>query len=267
LGPQIPAFDAWLSYEDLWWISYPLPKDNCGIILQRIPPLPPAIYQALNDVYGLSEVYGTVCKTGSSKDYLVHVLLGERKEVKNEYLRPRNLRDFYLYVNEIEGFGLDTDHFACIMARALAVLHWCAGVDGRGIKFVLGLEASDEAQEATAGLTRRAVRVWMIDFDQCSRYILLDVHKDEWLSLLCGSFWANGSYLPRPGSGHPADQQLWVVFARQYLQASHEVLKDSAMPDLFISALEAEGRQRQIGLAMNGSHRPEAQDTRGCQTQ
>jgi hypothetical protein len=205
-------FDAWLSPEDLWWFYYPdLPKKNCGRIIQRVPPRSPAICQALLNVYGPSEWHTSKDFLRDSEYCLIQLFLGGRKAVSHNRINSFSLRDFPLRTNDLEELGLDAHHSACVMANAPAMLHRSAGVDDRGIKFVLGLEASEKAEEVTAELTRRAVRVWMLDFEQCSRQTPLGLHDDEWLSLLCKSFWANRPYLPRPGSCYPADKRLECI--------------------------------------------------------
>lgn len=71
------------------------------------------------------------------------------------------LCDVVLSVKDMSDIGLDLDKIAGEMGIALAIIHWSAMLDGRGVEFVLG--STERGQNA----------LWLHDFDRCS-FIGLD---------------------------------------------------------------------------------------------
>ncbi|KAI4138105.1 MAG: hypothetical protein LQ341_004813 [Variospora aurantia] len=188
---------------------------------------------------------------------LVRLYLGRREQ--RAATRSFRLRNFDLTISEMEYLRLDTHRYATIIARALAILHWRAHVDANDVEFVLGsapmISTPPTAAElkilnpdnigfVTHGLNlyHTSVGCWLLDFDQCQSF-----EKDAaGLELLKKGFWMNDPYYPRPVSTNAMDMALWAVFKEEYLAASG-ILTDSGMPKDFITAVEAEGKRRQLG--------------------
>lgn len=124
--------------------------------------------------------------------------------------------------------GLDLDAMALgrEMAIALAVTHWKAQVDGMDSEYVLGsamTTTSDRRRPYTTApgattipaprkvrlmeFTKRAIHMWVIDFDKASRISLTrnDVDKK-----LIPAFLGNNPYYPRP----VVDQDLGMDLAQ-----------------------------------------------------
>jgi hypothetical protein len=49
-----------------------------------------------------------------------------------------SLRNFCLFLDQIEDLALDPSEYAEAMADALAIMHWSAGIDANDVEFVLG---------------------------------------------------------------------------------------------------------------------------------
>ncbi|KAF2817084.1 uncharacterized protein BDZ99DRAFT_456879 [Mytilinidion resinicola] len=64
----------------------------------------------------------------------------------------------------METLGLDLDVFAQALARAHAVIHWAARLDGDDIEFVLGTSITSSGQ---GSVQNRAVKLYVLDFGRC----------------------------------------------------------------------------------------------------
>lgn len=261
---NIPHFESWIQPSTaLFWFDLQryLPKNfqpTYGILSQKICALPPPVCEALFDVFAPESIKNTKLKfftRPESQDCLVRLYLGRRLERSTNALFK--MRNFDLMVNEMEDLDLDTPFFATVMANALAVLHWKAGIDGDDVEFVLGRvprlqQAPSAAEMEDVGLDsailgefvkldvrQRSVGVWLLDFNQCQKF----PQTDAGIQQLERAFRWNDPYFPRPGSDHPKDVALWEVFKTSYLDASRR-LTDSDMPVRFIAAVESQGRLR-----------------------
>lgn len=88
------------------------------------------------------------------------------------------LRDISLQLDELEQLRVNAYDLADTMGKALAVLHWKAGVNGAGVKFVLGQVPAAQAGAASVSMDRlskgspqndtveRRIGLWLIDFDR-----------------------------------------------------------------------------------------------------
>lgn len=102
-----------------------------------------------------------------NKKLLARVYLGKSDYVNSARRVYQNLETFtlcnvVLSVKDLSDIGLDLDKIAGEMGSALAIMHWSAMLDGRGVEFVLG--STERGQNA----------LWMHDFDRCS-FIGLDI--------------------------------------------------------------------------------------------
>lgn len=102
-------------------------------------------------------------------------------------------------------------------------------------------------------LYKRSVRIWLLDFNQCTTFDpSMDVNI--WLPLLTKSFWFNDPYYPRPVSTNKSDMHLWKVFSKRYLVAAKRLTLLPG-PNAFIQAITEAGlvRQKKIATAGKGS--------------
>jgi hypothetical protein len=220
-----------------------------GIISSRIFPVPPAVRAALLCLYAPDEIKikgAFLHDTPEQEDCLIRPYLGRRLGPKDK--RPLStketftLRNFPLHVNEMEDIGLDTHHYAKIMARTLAALHWTAKIDANDIEFVLGTTASSAKSCIRENGGDEEVGVWVLDFNQCSSFEEGTVNGIK--KLVDGYYW-NDPYYPRPDlKNHKKDAALWKTFKVTYLEASKILIGETGLLYDFITAVEREGEKR-----------------------
>ncbi len=162
---------------------------------------------------------------------------------------------------------LDTQHFACLMAETLAILHWQVQIDAADVEFVLGgapslshapLPAYQKLQELGSNTSTIAntvaqgagtTHLWLLDFNQCQ-----PITQDaQGVDQAVKRFLDNDPYYPRPSSSAGSvDDQLWQAFKAGYLDFSSQVFGGLAFDDelrslplLFVERLEDALRVRQ----------------------
>lgn len=262
---NIPKIGGWVSPSstEVWQYARLFDADgltvpNYGLVSERIYPLQAPLRDAL-----LKTIYPrttgkdryTITNKAQNKDCLARIYLGRRNVDRKKTTEPKNisLRNFPLYVDDMERLGLDTSFFAAVLGGSLAVLHWWAGTDANDVEFVLGGSpqvsaepAADEFKDMDAlarafrhDYTRRSVSIWLLDFNQCRGF----GHDDAGLKMLVDGFWWNDPYYPRPNASNVKDRALWTVFAKEYLEVSAR-LTSSEMPRQFIEAVEKRGSKR-----------------------
>lgn len=273
----IPRMEKWVRPQDVrFWTEYNsfFPSHagtpNYGLLSERIFALPFPVREAIVDALCPKKFK---CKKEEiladpiNKNCLVRIYLGRRDVEMRAKSSSFRLRNFELLVNEMEVLGLDTSYYAEIMADALAILHWRAGIDGNDVEFILGsspmstnpLLAAEMAatdKDGPFGLPgfefdfkKRSVHMWLIDFNMCHRIDIDD--KDRTLDLLTKAFWFNDPYYPRPVSEQPSDVEMWQKFSRRYLNTSAAFTTNS-LPKKFIEAIEAAGEERREKIKQQG---------------
>lgn len=200
----------------------------------RIFPLPQAVRKALIDLYFDEDehVQREAKKFQDNTDCLVRVYLGERESVEQHSGIYDSLRNFELRLNMMEDLDLDVANLANEMAIGLAIIHWEAMLDGMDVEFVLGSSATWDI-ERPRGYTnvhagshnvkvvrpkRRAVHLWMFDFDKASGIKLTEYDVE---TKLVPAFFSNDPYYPMP----ELDEDLWDEFCGTYLKASEAILR------------------------------------------
>jgi hypothetical protein len=135
---------------------------------------------------------------------LIRLYLGRRLGSKEK--RPLStkenfsLRNFPLHINEMENLGLNTHHYAKIMAQTLALLHCSVKIDANDVEFVLGTTASPyldlDSDESNIPKEEREQYVgkWLLDFNRCTSFEETEGRIKE---LVDGFYW-NDPYYPRP---------------------------------------------------------------------
>lgn len=190
---------------------------------------------------------------------MVRIYLGELRN--NRPYMNFNLRNFPLYLDQIQSLDLNTDDIASTIANTLALVHFKAELDARDVEFVLGMSPlinhlqclpsavlrrmSPEGHDRSVDghLTKRVVCLWMLDFNECVP-ITMD---EEGMDMAAAAFYENAPYCPRPpkaGIGANAKMdEVWAVFEQNYLQTSSTVLRERAMdpeklPRMFIEKVK-----------------------------
>lgn len=193
---NIPACGGWVAPETrtFWDVNaqhFPpgTKVPSFGLVSERILPVPLSVRTAIVDTLcskAIRRQKEEFLNRPENRHCLVRLYLGRRMEgSKGE--NPR-LRNFPLHVNDMEHLKLDTKMYATTMARALAIMHWAAGVDANDVEFVLGsspaknLTAKPTAEELEAcdmhsaakwyhfDLQHRSISIWLLDFNQCKRF-------------------------------------------------------------------------------------------------
>lgn len=171
--------------------------------------------------------------------------------VDNEPLKTLNLPGYFDLI--IKACGRRARHalkaFAREIARAYALLHWAARLDGRGIEFLLG--------SSPTGVGKR---LYMLDFKDCRP--IREPTAQCVLDQLVPAALENDPYIPIATPGMIDEKELckisgklvfthrsqqvytWKVFMHYYLQASARIWEasgrcfDPCLPDLFIRELK-----------------------------
>ena len=236
---NVPVYYEFVSPEsDSFWdtFSQRFPADagtkvpNYGLISERINPLPLPVRAAIVDVLcpkSIRKQKEAFLEKPENKDCLIRLYLGRRNDTTNSKSENVRLRNFPLHVNEMEYLKLDTAMYAATMARALAVMHWTAGIDANDVEFVL-----------SGSPTNDSISMWLLDFNQCKEF----EHNSQGLKQLVDGFWWNDPYYPRPN-----DEPLWETFKNAYLETSDKLSGGSMAKD-FIDAIEKTGAKRSGGL-------------------
>ncbi|WYZ41989.1 hypothetical protein EsH8_V_000884 [Colletotrichum jinshuiense] len=264
---RVPKLDAWYSPTSRFWAECGLLFDphvevrNFALVSERVLPAPLPVREALVDALMPTTIRRRkqdFLARPENKNCLIRMYLGRRHTNKTQdRIQNLKLQNFPLHVNEMEELGLDTAHFASLMANTLAIMHWGAMVDGNDVEFILGgspaqiktlsseeAEALDMWQLADAvniDFARRTMEMWLIDFNQCSPI----QDNEAGIDKLVKAFVFNDPYYPRPNQSDGRDKELWSVFRKDYLNASLK-LTDSYGPDTFIARVELESKKKSI---------------------
>ncbi|KAI8666965.1 hypothetical protein NCS56_00831500 [Fusarium sp. Ph1] len=161
-------------YYDHYWH----PKDclgaPCGLLhahnalcMERIPSLSSRARALLVEKLVPENERQAVRSNPLNKKLLARVYLDKSDYVNSSRRLYQNsdtftLCDVVLSIKDMSDIELDLDKISGEMGRALAIIHWSAMLDGRGIEFVLG--STENGQNA----------LWVHDFDRRT-FISLDI--------------------------------------------------------------------------------------------
>ncbi|KAK4183639.1 zinc finger protein-domain-containing protein [Podospora australis] len=225
-----------------------------------------------------------------NNDCLARVYLGRRRQ--NPHAAPPtpnfSLRNFNFCLDQMLELGLPVREYAREIASCLAILHWHARMDGYDIEFVLGSDAepsyitthvteslgidvedleelpkhTDSEVSLRLGLQRRAVRLWVVDFNLCNRFPMKNAfileHEKEFISQLVLAFFENDPYYPLPLMELDVDRELWSIFRQEYEKMAAEILSESEtlkpLPRKFLDAC-VEREQRKLEEGLGHGHR------------
>ena len=222
------------------------------LTIDRILPMPQIVREALIKMYfdDDEKIQEEAKNDKDNKDCLLRVYLGERESVKQQSGSYDTLRNFPMRLNMMEDLDLNVSEFASEMAVGLAILHWQAQIDGMDVEFVLGSSATMSKEQphgydnhlapphkvTIPNFKRRAIQLWMLDFDKTSR---IELTEHDVVTKLVPAFLGNDPYYPMP----QVDQSLWNEFCSTYLKASGAILEDKTanksvmmLPQRFLDA-------------------------------
>ena len=267
---HVPKVHYFVSRDDkVWWdqniARFPKQFRTPSSVLcsERILPLAKPIRESLIDQYCPKHLVDEIKNSKSNKDCLVRLYLGKRR-------RPQpskffTLRNFCLYLDQMEELELDIIHIAHLMAEALALMHWRALIDANDVEFILGSAPERVAIPAVLArpLTSQEIRdrpkhsstwdshiesfkgrithLWLIDFNRCDKL----TPDNAGVEKAVRAFFCNDPYYPRPHAILAKDQRLWASFRDRYL-ATSRICVDAHIQDLpsrFIDAVVEEERK------------------------
>jgi hypothetical protein len=265
----------WKINEDCFPPKYSAePRPNV-LCTERILPIPEELREAIIDLWCPDLLKSVAKAEPANNDCLVRVYLGASRRQRTRPLTMFQLRNFNLYVDQIRELNQlsDYEEVASNMGKALAIMHWRVGTDARDIEFVLGsapalveetpipstrLEELKEPISTWSEVTghnfrRRAIRLWMLDFNQC-RYIKPD---NDGIATAVQAFFINDPYFPRPLTANSSEQRLWKRFQQGYLEVGKKAILISMkeqrpwkgefemdLPERFIKACVNEEQRR-----------------------
>ncbi|KAK7919891.1 zinc finger protein-domain-containing protein [Apiospora marii] len=223
----------------------PVPRriHPCNILIsERIPPMPEPIRNLLVDKFcpkTPESLPAQIRADEQNQDCLIRPYLGRTKHGRG---RSRvsffSLRNFPLHLDQMPELGLSplVRDYAAAMAKALAFLHWCAGIDANDVEFVLApppLPPSN-GNQSTHHDTSRAFTfsspvlgphcLWILDFDCCRA-----MGRDEGgVEQAARAFLRNDPFYPRPGRDGDEEKELWRHFRLTFLEASESIIVKGA---------------------------------------
>jgi hypothetical protein len=248
-----------------------------ALVTARIPPLPARVRALLIDKYCAAHNKPwarTRTRPANNNNCLVRVYLGSTKGKTAQ--KPFSLRNFKLHLNHAMELQLDVRTLARGMGSALAIIHWAAETDARGVEFVLGsssetvslamdpdrlagvapLSYTGPASRRTEDLFREVqpTKLYVLDFDQV-RWMTVD---REGVAQAVEAARVNDPYLPRPLQEASEEKEVWAAFVRSYLEGANTILLEESedvleLPLVFINGLVDAERERAAVAAAGDS--------------
>lgn len=245
---RIPQALYFISKDDKgWWKeneyrfpagSEDLPKQV--LAAERILPLHKDIRTSLIKKYCAEDKQQYAFTDAKNADCLMRVYLGAERLQRKSKFGGFTLRNFFLYITDMDDLNLDASMYATSMAQTLAIMHWEVKSDARDVEFVLGNAPSKEedipqispeqAKKLAPGTgtrqlrlnsKRHTVQLWMIDFDQ-AKAISMDV---DGVAAAVKAYMDNDPYFPKPLSSTSTGQKLWTTFSTSYLQTCETIMR------------------------------------------
>lgn len=179
-----------------------------GFVMERVRPLPSSYCLQLAKIHmhksTLPHVKNELPSIG------VYIQLYLRDEAPVGHNKDATLFNRPVYLDEMSRESwMDTLKWASCMGQALAILHWEAGLDARGVKFQLGINKKGHLMP------------WMSDFGECRKIKVTLADVDEFLlpAAISSPYW------PRPPPNHASNSDTiklgtWICFKETYLEAS-----------------------------------------------
>ncbi|KAK8078670.1 zinc finger domain-containing protein [Apiospora saccharicola] len=224
---------------------FPAGYTSCNVLIsERIPPMPEPIRNLLVDKFcpkNPESLPAQIRADEQNQDCLVRPYLGRTKHGRG---RSRisffSLRNFPLHLDQMLELGLSSPlvrDYAADMAKALAFLHWGAGIDANDVEFVLAppllpssYSSSNHGDQPTHHETGGVFTfsspvlvthcLWILDFDCCRA-----MGRDEvGIEQAARAFLRNDPFYPRPGRLDDEEKELWQHFRSTFLEASDRII-------------------------------------------
>lgn len=243
-------------------------KPGPVIGLERIMPLPKIIRHSLIRHYFKPEKQNDALADVKNKACICRPYLGSTSDEVEPDKREREcqaLQNFPLYLDMLDELEMDAFTIARDMALGLAAGHWSARIDMMDVEFVIGsrqhlvtpdpapLSNADEKAARSKSTHRvrnmstaavadqrqgpsfhnRAIQLWMIDFDKVSTLntsVEKGVYEANIDKLVYATRATDGPYHPRVLARTEREWNLWLTFAKTYIDASRTILNAQLQP-------------------------------------
>lgn len=248
----------WWAENRSKWPRTSLREPTDLLETERILPLPRLVRETLIDHFCPASQKAEAKQDKANRDCLVRVLLGRRRPFKPTYSEGFSLRNFEADLSIIDDLGLEKEQHCKSMAVSLADMHWGCCIDAADVEYVLGtapaeleptwgeikIQAPRTDSSALLNFKRRAVHLWLLDFNHCKPISM----NQSGVKAAVSAYWENDPYLPRPQPSGHQDGPLWEIFKRSYLAQSeisaNELAKSKDLPEWFLREMEKEARRR-----------------------
>jgi Zinc finger protein len=228
----------------------PLPKEVRGeVVLRHVPapaphqtwdfdrPTEPDAWRAWEDAQHDHLFWRSAC--------LLRVYLRRNawRTLRSSVHRPSNV---CVMGEDLRALGIDARQVVSKMADTLAVVFWGAGMDGRGVEFVIAPPRTDEegniaeAIEYWESPVLGSCTLWVVDFDECRPMCMCEKGIEQGVE----AFLRNAPYFPSLVQDQGDDDGLGKFYISQFKGSSHRILeakgrwlKDGWMVGQFIRAL------------------------------
>ncbi|CAG7956908.1 hypothetical protein PENNAL_c0021G11383 [Penicillium nalgiovense] len=251
---QIPSCHNFIeSGNKEWWATnlerFPQGHTPCNMIeAQRVPPFGESIRHLLIQKFCPDEIKQKIINSEPDRDCLIRLYLGRRRTHTRDSqtfsrFRAFSLRNYPLHKDQLEELSITVDdlhQYPRIMAEALAMIHWIAGIDANDVEFVLAPCNDNDGGSINNVLGRHSM--WMLDFDLCGNMTM----DENGVGKAVKAFWRNDPFYPRQGKA------LWHTFREQYIRTS----------DVCLELCDVQEREKQRFLSRLFIEQVEAWDTK-----
>ncbi|KAF4981269.1 hypothetical protein FZEAL_2895 [Fusarium zealandicum] len=184
-----------------------------GNCMERIPPLSDHARDLLVERFCPRQFRQAAREDPVNEQCLARIYLGSQNRTAHERtttkeVRAFTLHNFILHYSDMVELGMDMQGLARNMGTALAVMHWGALTDARGVEFVLGSTADRENP------------LWLLDFDRV-RPITKDMAG---VSKAYEAYESIARYFPRADTGDYQSNLTFCAFGNGYMDMSRVIL-------------------------------------------
>lgn len=205
---------------------------------ERILPMPRDIRRLMVQKFwnGPANMIDDIVDDKRNEHCLIRPYLGRRREGtasgRRSMLKSISLRNYPLYIDQMEALVLPAHKYASVMADGLAFLLWVAACD---VEFGLArprprpLSGHDDDGACTSDtfashtFTSGPLGVhslWILDFGCCKKLPM----TAEGVKIAAERFWRNDPFYPNPDAKCEKDAALWDVFKNRFLETSAEMM-------------------------------------------
>lgn len=200
-----------------------------GLILPRINPFTVGIRRQIVGKYFTAKAKKAALADTENEHCLIRPLLGLNRSDYDQsasalpalHDEETSLRDFPAYFCQLESYLSPhwLRHLVKQIAVSYAVMHWGAGLDGRGVEMLLGMTRSGKAN------------LCLVDFEGTGD--VASWSRDEIEYRLVPAVHGSDAYIPRPS----VSPEMWELFEDTYCDIAYDLIQ--ACPEKYGRATSA----------------------------